>query len=99
MSDPTPIFSIATLPDGINDYTLDNTVIVYPNPTTGALQIHCAEGKLETVSLYDVYGKLLQTMNTDSPTASLDLSSYTSGTYFVRVTTKEGIVTKRVIKN
>ena len=99
ISNPTPIFSFTTLPDGINDYTIDNTVTVFPNPTTGTIQIQCSEGMLETVSLYDVYGKLLQTMNADSPNVSLNLSSYTAGTYFVRVTTGKGVVTKRVIKN
>ncbi len=99
ISNPTPVASFATLPDGINDYTMGNTVTLFPNPTTGTIQIQCTEGMLETVSMYDVYGKLLLTMTADSPTASLDLSGFTAGTYFVRITTGSGVVTKRVIKN
>ncbi len=99
ISNPTPVASFATLPDGINDYTMGNTVTLFPNPTSGTIQIQCTEGMLETVSMYDVYGKLLLTMTADSPTASLDLSGFTAGTYFVRITTGSGVVTKRVIKN
>ena len=32
-------------------------------------------------------------------TVTLDLSGYATGTYFVRVTTERGVVTKRVVKN
>ncbi|MBO7587666.1 MAG: fibronectin type III domain-containing protein [Bacteroidales bacterium] len=97
-STPSNPVSFTTMPDGINEYTIDNTVTVFPNPTTGSIQIQCTGSTLETVSLYDVYGKLLQTMNADSPTASLNLSSYTAGTYFIRIVTENGMVTKRVVK-
>ena len=38
-------------------------------------------------------------MNVNGLTATLDLGSYATGTYFVRVMTDKGIVTKRMVKN
>ena len=84
---------------GINDYTLDNSVTVFPNPTSGLVQIKNGEWRMENVEVYDAYGKLLNTMNVNDHTVNLDLSGYAKGTYFVRVTTERGVVTKRVVKN
>ena len=96
-SDPSATITFMTT--GINDYTLDNTVTVYPNPTTGLIQIENGEWRMENVEVYDAYGKLLNTMNVNDHTVNIDLSGYAKGTYFVRVTTERGVVTKRVVKN
>ena len=96
-SDPSATITFMTT--GINDYTLDNTVTVYPNPTTGLIQIENGEWRMENVEVYDAYGKLLNTMNVNDHTVNIDLIGYAKGTYFVRVTTERGVVTKRVVKN
>ena len=54
---------------------------------------------MENVEMYDAYGKLLYEMNVNDHTVNLDLGGYAKGTYFVRVTTERGVVTKRVVKN
>ena len=99
MSDPSPAISFATLPDGISDYTLNNSVTLFPNPTSGVVQIKNEELRIKNLEVYDVYGKLLNVMSVNDHTAELDLSGYAKGTYFVRVTTEKGVVTKRVVKN
>ena len=96
-SDPSATITFTTT--GIHDYTLDNSVTVYPNPTTGLIQIENGEWRMENVEVYDAYGKLLNTMIVNDHTVNLDLSGYAKGTYFVRVTTEKGVVTKRVVKN
>ena len=99
MSDPSPAISFATLPDGISDYTLNNSVTLFPNPTSGVVQIKNEELRIKNLEVYDVYGKLLNVMSVNDHTADLDLSGYAKGTYFVRVITEKGVVTKRVVKN
>ena len=96
-SDPSATITFTTT--GIDDHTLDNSVTVYPNPTTGLVQIQNGEWRMENVEVYDAYGKLLNTMIVNDNTVNLDLSGYAKGTYFVRVTTERGVVTKRVVKN
>ena len=94
-SDPSAIITFMTV--GIDDYTLDNTVNVYPNPTNGNVQVQCSD-MMESLEIYDTYGKLLNTMKVSGNVANLDLTVYAKGTYFVRVTTDKGVVTKRVVK-
>ena len=96
-SDPSAIITLTTV--GINDYTLDNTVTVYPNPTNGVVQIENGEWRMENVEVYDAYGKLLFTVEVNGNAAALDLTGYAKGIYFVKVTTDNGVVTKRVVKN
>ena len=82
---------------GVNNYELDNT-LVYPNPTTGKFRIENSEFRIESVEVYDVYGKLLQAVEVRDNSVELDASAYASGMYFVRVMCDEGIVTKSIIK-
>ncbi len=98
-SSPSYPVTFTTLPDGINNYTLDNTVTVFPNPTNGIILIKNEEWRMENVEVYDAYGKLLNVVIVNDHTATLDLNGYAKGTYFVRVMTEKGVVTKRVVKN
>jgi hypothetical protein len=52
-------------------------------------------GKLH---LFDLYGKLLQTVPIKSETTQINISGLANGMYFVRATTGEGMVTKTFIK-
>ena len=97
-SNPSDTITFQGDHSGIDEYELNN-VVVYPNPTTGVVQIKNGEWRLENVEVYDAYGKLLYEMNVNDHTVNLDLGGYAKGTYFVRVTTEKGVVTKRVVKN
>jgi hypothetical protein len=87
-----------TEPVGINDYEWNN-VVVYPNPTNGLVQIQNSECIMHNVEVYDAYGKLLNVVNVNANAATIDLSDYAEGIYFVKVATDRGVVTKRVVKN
>jgi len=66
--------------DGIGSLS---TIFLHPNPTTGILTI---EGAAETAAVYDIYGRLVLTTNTNI----LDISQATRGIYFVRVLDEQG---------
>ena len=87
-----------TLQVGISEFD-DYAVSLYPNPTTGVTYVEVSGDEMESVEVYDAYGKLLQTMKVSGNVTQLELSGYATGTYYVRVTTTKGVVTKRVIKN
>ena len=94
-SEPSATITLTTV--GINDYELNN-VVVYPNPTNGTLQIQHSEFLIQNVEVYDAYGKMLHVVNVNDNSATIDLSDYASGTYFVKIVTENGVVTKRVVK-
>ena len=90
-----------TLPDGVNSY-LENSVVLYPNPAKEVVNVQCTMNNVQwkgaVIEVLDVYGKLLQTFKADSEIAQINVSNLANGMYFVRMTTDEGIVTKRFVK-
>ena len=85
---------------GINDFNQSSTISIYPNPTSGLLEIHCLLiGNSYSLKLYDVYGKfLLATKMTDSYT-EIDMSSYANGIYLVKIFNEDKIIsTRKVVK-
>ena len=94
-SDPSATITLTTV--GINDYEL-NSVVVYPNPTNGMVQIQNSESRIQDVEVYDAYGKVLNVVTVNDNVTALDLSGYAAGTYFVKIVTENGVVTKRVVK-
>ena len=84
-------------PTGINDYLLNSTTL-YPNPTTGVFRIENSKLRIDNVEVYDVYGKLMTSVEVNDYVAEINASSYASGVYFVRILTEKGMVTKRIVK-
>ncbi|MCQ2284833.1 MAG: fibronectin type III domain-containing protein, partial [Bacteroidales bacterium] len=82
---------------GVNEYDIDGNISIFPNPTTGMVQVSSSKFQVSSVDVYDVYGKLLKT-DAMIGNNTVDLSSYAAGVYFLRVSTENGVVTKRVVK-
>ncbi len=68
--------------EGIDDIETLNYSI-YPNPTTGKVNIQSTTVENEPMKLYNLYGQLLQTLPAGS--TEVDLSGYAKGTYFLRI--------------
>ncbi|MDQ2180303.1 T9SS type A sorting domain-containing protein, partial [Marinifilum sp. D714] len=76
----------------------DNLFKVYPNPTNGLVKI---EGKLlnkARITLIDINGKVWKVKTSDSISCELDLSSYPSGMYILRIEKENEVYKKRLIK-
>jgi hypothetical protein len=81
------------------DSWLAGSVTLFPNPAREYIDIR-VDGDLNVtmMEVYDVYGKLINTVNViDNPTR-INVSSLANGMYFVRVTTEAGAVTKTFVK-
>jgi len=77
---------------------IDNTfsIDVYPNPTTSTIMLNTNTLQVNEVSIWNVTGqRLLTSKNTDV----IDVSSFSSGVYILKITTNNGtVITKKVIK-
>lgn len=83
-----------------------NAIDVYPNPTTGLLNIsfnNMPESGVCRVEIYDALGRLvigrLQTSELVSAmgTISMDISSYPEGLYIVRISTPTFVANKKIM--
>ena len=82
---------------GIGDFVLDNTIL-YPNPTTGEFRVENAKFRIQSVEVYDIFGKLMGSVEVNDNSVTLDATRYASGVYFVRILTDNGMATKRIVK-
>ncbi|MFP9117813.1 CotH kinase family protein [Flavobacterium sp. RNTU_13] len=73
-------------------------IVLYPNPAGSQLNIK-STAVIESVSVYDVFGKLLLQTAPKQLTSTLDLSNIASGIYMVKVTTANGAFTQKILHN
>jgi photosystem II stability/assembly factor-like uncharacterized protein len=85
------LFSIRNT-TGLNEF-LREQVMVYPNPTSGIVNIE-SEWPIKRVTLYDVFGeKLIQSTH-----SSVDCRKFAKGLYFIRVELEQGEIVLKLFK-
>ena len=77
--------------EGIDDWSEDGELSVWPNPTTDRLTFN---HEVESCRVYDAAGRLLTEYE---HTQQIDLSTLPQGVYMLRVTAAEGYATLRVV--
>ena len=88
---------------GIANYEATANLTLYPNPTTGILNVQCTmkdeQWENAEVQLFDIYGRRLQIVEVTSDVTQMDLSRYSTGIYVVKLV-KEGKVVsvRKVVK-
>lgn len=70
--------------------------IMAPNPTTGQFTI-TAVIKLDAIKIYDILGKVIQSIIPDAATTSIDLNNYSAGIYFVKMISDHDETIKKII--
>ncbi len=86
---------------GVADVSLENGIVLYPNPTTGTITlINKTNDGLQSATIRDVSGKTIQHFNlTDMASETqFDVSQLASGVYLVTIQGETGIITKRMVK-
>ena len=97
-SDWSDVIELLVYAPAVNDY-LQSRVALYPNPANEYVDIR-VDGDLNVtmMEVYDVYGKLINTVNVVENPTRINVSGLADGMYFVRVTTEAGAVTKTFVK-
>lgn len=83
---------------GIFDNKVDFTYEMYPNPVLNTLTIN-GVSDVNKAEVFDISGKLVQSVVVRTNKLSLDLSSLQSGVYMIRLHNDAGIQTSKFIKN
>jgi hypothetical protein len=80
----------------INDNNLQN-VIIYPNPTRSILNIENAENSM--IEIYDLLGRVVLSENNISINKQLNVSNLSAGTYLIKISNNNIIITDKFIIN
>ncbi|WP_309641032.1 T9SS type A sorting domain-containing protein [Flavobacterium sp.] len=81
---------------GVN--TFENTSVnVTPNPTKNIIHI-TSKDNITALQLFDVQGRIIETITANEAQIDFDLSRKTSGVYFVKIYTVKGLTVEKVVK-
>ena len=75
------------------------SLMVFPNPANALVTIESPVSMLERISVYSITGVLLLDKEVSANTTTIDVSSFASGTYFVKATSKNASSVIQVLKN
>ena len=83
------------------DNVNENNIRVYPNPTSGWVNMSLELPSIQTngtVVVMDLNGKVLQSFELDSDEIQVNLETYPAGVYFIKVNTLGSVHTAKVLK-
>lgn len=70
----------------------DNAIKIYPNPASNYIQINTEIKNIKTVEIYDIYGNLIKKQETTQPKTIINVSSLTTGLYFIKLFNENKII-------
>jgi len=97
----TPNFFLArVVPKKVlNTESLVSSYHIYPNPTSGHFNVNGFKDQDASIRVFDINGKAIIQSGNQEINSEIDLSGQSTGIYFVRIETKNGIEFKKVIKH
>ena len=78
-------------------FTINNGIIVYPNPTNGILNINSNNNIIKNIIIYDLLGKVV--LEKSNNFEQLNISNLTNGLYLLKITRENEIFIMKIIKN
>ena len=98
-SDPdfAPVLNLAygQTPSGINEITT-NEFSIYPNPSNGLLTIENGAETITHIEVSNLLGAVV--LNPQMQQHTIDISSLAQGMYILNITTKNGRISQKVVK-
>ena len=84
---------------GVEDLSKDETIVVYPNPSNGILQVSFPRNMYTDLSMYNSIGQQVRyyKLNKNVTNTAIDCSALASGTYFLQCSNDNEFTNKKII--
>jgi len=76
-------------------YSIDEKIIIYPNPTTGKFIVYGDE--TDQIEVLDIGCRVVKKVQPNSKHTVIDISDKAKGTYFINITTADRIITRVIV--
>jgi len=76
--------------------TSEEVLSVFPNPVSDFINISCKS--MKSLEIISIEGRIVMNTSVSGDNINLDVSDLPSGMYIVRITTKQGCLTKEIVK-
>jgi len=87
-------FTTADQGVGVSEWN-SSTISIYPNPSKDVVNINFSSEGINTVTLFDASGRVIEAQSTNSLKVAFDVSSLAAGIYYINVNG----ATEKLIKN
>lgn len=77
----------------------DKNLMIYPNPTNSIVNITNSNSNIISIEIYDLQGRVLKTEKVNKSVIQFEVSNYEIGTYLFKITTNNGTIFRKFIKN
>lgn len=74
---------------GFDQINANKLVSVYPNPCTNEINFEIGNSENSSVKIFDMMGKLMETIELNNSINPVDLTNYSNGMYFYQITHRE----------
>jgi hypothetical protein len=74
-------------------------VTILPNPTKGQFHVESMNDVIESITIYNLRGEILNQFTVHAESTSVDIQDYANGCYVVKTLTSKGSNISRIIKN
>jgi len=81
-----------------NEAALENSISVYPNPTSGIFNLMSGTYSIYQIEVQDIFGRTVQRISSDQKITSVDISSQPQGIYFLKCYSEAGDVSLKTVK-
>ncbi|MFH2141083.1 MAG: T9SS type A sorting domain-containing protein [Bacteroidota bacterium] len=93
--DQTPMIDLNfEIPVTVGDVKNNEIIKIYPNPTTGILNVYGAINS--TINIYNVMGQIVYSVENASFNQTIDMSDFSEGNYIVKVISDTKTTTSKV---
>lgn len=81
----------------IEQYRLDNAILLYPNPTENVFTVSSSLDAIKELTIFDNNGKAVLYQSLNGNNGTVNVETLAPGIYFVKLETEHGIVHKKLI--
>lgn len=82
---------------GINPFSDTKSIHIYPNPTHGKISIENKKNEIQSITITDIHGKIIQQHHISHQNIDIDLSHEAKGLYFLNIKMANQIRVKKVL--
>lgn len=85
-----PVYPAIT---GIKENLTPGDILVYPNPSSGIIQIFSEKAQIKSIEISNMLGEILYEVQTNTEKTSIDISTQQNGIYIIKVALSNGTTT------
>lgn len=90
-------YSRKPLVAGLENLSKDSSKLFFPNPTGSSFKVIGLDD-VESINIFDMNGKLVQTVIPNHSNMIVDISGLTNGDYLVRIVSKNKVSVAKIVK-